>query len=293
MAVMPGGQAGILPSFITRYSIGLPGTLVYLGNGNGAAASLSAAFLSLGATTVLGWDGPVAPSAARAVAVDVFGALLAGATVGESFPPGQTDGGTPPAFLTMAGSPQTGIATDVIVNGDFEFTSGFTASVTGFTVEGDGHVVGGLGSWGPTQGDRMALVSTGLGLTKAVGSFEQSLCLPPLPPGASTLTLRFDWNFFSEEFLEYCGSQFQDSFEVTFGDTTLLSRKVDDLCDSVFPDDVDFDKGDVHATGWLPHLVDMTPFAGSTGVLKFGAEDVGDSIFDTVILVDRLSLTAE
>jgi hypothetical protein len=139
----------------------------------------------------------------------------------------------------------------------------------------------------------MALVSTGLGLTKAVGSFEQSLCLPSLPPGASNLTLSFDWNFFSEEFLEYCGSQFQDSFEVTFGDTTLLSRAVDDLCDSVFPDEVDFDQGDVHTTGWLPQTVDMTPFAGTTGVLKFGAEDVGDSIFDTVILVDRLSLTAE
>jgi hypothetical protein len=37
----------------------------------------------------------------------------------------------------------------------------------------------------------------------------------------------------------------------------------------------------------------MTAFAGTTGALKFGAEDVGDSIFDTVILVDRLSLTAE
>jgi hypothetical protein len=219
--------------------------------------------------------------------------MLAGKTAGESFTPGQTDGGTPPATLTLAGSPQTAIATDVIVNGGFEFTSGFSASVTGFTVEGDGHVVGGLGTWGPTEGQRMALVSTGLGLTKAVGSFEQSLCLPSLPPGASNLTLSFDWNFFSEEFLEYCGSHFQDSFEVTFGDTTLLSRAVDDLCDSVFPDEVVFDQGDVHTTGWLPQTVDMTPFAGTTGVLKFGAEDVGDSIFDTVILVDRLSLTAE
>jgi hypothetical protein len=293
MAVMPGGQAAILPSFIVRYSIGLPGTLVYLGSANGAASGLSAAFLSLGATTVLGWDGPVSPVSARTRALSVVGELLTGKTAGESFTPGQTDGGTPPATLTLAGSPQTGIATDVIVNGGFEFTSGFSASVTGFTVQGDGHVVGGLGTWGPTEGERMALVSTGLGLTTAVGSFEQSLCLPSLPPGASSLTLTFDWNFFSEEFLEYCGSQFQDSFEVTFGDTTLLSRAVDDLCDSVFPDAVDFDQGDVHATGWLTHAVDMTPFAGTTGALKFGAEDVGDSIFDTVILVDRLSLTAE
>ena len=294
MAVLPDGRAGILPSFLLRYSVGLPGTLVYLGTGNGAAdASMSSAFLSLGAMTVLGWDGPVSPAAARSHAADVFGELLAGKTAGEAFTPGQTDGGTPPATLTFAGSPQTAIATDVIVNGGFEFTSGLLASVTGFTVHGDGHVVGGLGTWGPTEGDRMALVSTGLGLTTAVGSFQQSICLPPLPPGATTLTLTFDWNFFSEEFLEYCGSQFQDSFEVTFDDTTLLSRAIDDLCDSVVPDDVEFDRGDVHATGWLAQSIDMTPFAGSIGVLKFGAEDVGDSIYDTVILVDRLSLTAE
>jgi len=52
----------------------------------------------------------------------------------------------------------------------------------------------------------MALISTGLGFTTAAGSIAQPVCLPPLPPGATTWTLSYDWNFFSEEFLEFCGS---------------------------------------------------------------------------------------
>lgn len=139
----------------------------------------------------------------------------------------------------------------------------------------------------------MALVSTGLGLTKELGSFEQPVCLPPLPPGATKLTLYYDWNFFSEEFNEFCGSKYQDSFEVSFGPTSLQSTKIDDLCGSVVPADVAFDKGDVHMTGWISQAVDVTLLAGTTGLLKFGAEDKGDSIYDSVILVDRVRVVAD
>ena len=180
-----------------------------------------------------------------------------------------------------------------MINGSFEITSGFAASVTGFTVNGDARIVGELGATVPTDGTRMALVSTGLGLTKDLGSFEQPVCLPPLPPGATKLTLYYDWNFFSEEFLEFCGSVYQDSFEVTFGDTSLQSTKVDDICGIVTPSDVSFDKGGVYNTGWITQTVDVTALAGTTGVLRFGAEDVGDSIYDSVILVDRVRLVAE
>jgi hypothetical protein len=295
LAVMPGGMAAVLPSFITHYSVRLPGSLVYVGACNSTTnPTLSAAFRGLGATTVLGFDGYVASDFARDVSVDLFTQLVAGATVGEAFTPGQTDGGTPPATFTLVGSEQTSIATSVIVNQGFEFSSGFVASVAGFTVQGDGRVVGGLGTWLPTEGDKMALVSTGLGLTKASGSFAQPICLPPLPPGTTKLTLSWDWNFFSEEFIEYCGSEFQDSFEVTFGSTSLQSEQIDDLCPIVFEDPIEFDRGDVWTTGWKAQAVDVTQFAGTTGnVLRFAARDVGDSVYDSAILVDNLQLVAE
>lgn len=294
MAVMRGGAAAVLPAFVAHHSSGLPGSLVLLAIDNATAnGTLASAFLQLGATTVLGFDGFVDPGFAHDRSIELFTALLGGATVGDVFVPGQTDGSTPPATYTMAGSPETSINTDVIVNGSFEFASGFLASVTGFDVVGDGHVVRNLGTWLPTRGERMALVSTGLGLTKAVGTFEQTVCIPPLPPGATKLTLSYDWNFFSEEFIEYCGSQFQDSFEVDFDETILQSTKIDDLCDVVVPDPIAFDRGDVYTTGWLSQAIDVTPFAGTTTSLQFGARDVGDSIYDSVILVDDVRLTFE
>jgi hypothetical protein len=295
LAIMPGGMVAILPSFITHYSVRLPGSLVYLGACNTTAnPTLATAFMGLGATTVLGFDGYVASAFARDVAVDLFSQLVGGATVGEAFTPGQTDGGTPPATFTLLGSEQTSIATSVIVNPGFEYSTGFVASVAGFTVQGDGRVISRLGTWWPTEGQKMAIVSTGLGLTKASGSFAQSICLPPLPPGATTLTLSWDWNFFSEEFIEYCGSEYQDSFEVTLGPTSLQSSKVDDLCPIVVPDPIDFDQGDVWTTGWKTQTVDVTAFAGTNGnLLKFAAKDVGDSIYDSAILVDNVRLVAE
>jgi hypothetical protein len=294
MAVMPRGAAAVLPSFVSQYSVRLPGSLVYAGACNSTAnPTLSSAFLDLGAATVFGFDGYVASDFARDVAVDLFTDLLAGQSVAEAFTPGQSDGDATPATFTMAGSPQTSIATDAIVNPSFEFSSGFVRSVSGFDVTGDGRVVGGLGTWLPTDGARMALVSTGLGLTKDSGAFAQSVCLPPLPAGTTSLTLTYDWNFFSEEFVEYCGSAYQDSFEVSFDTTSLQSTRVDDLCPFVVPDPVEFDQGDVYTTGWVAQAVDLTPLAGTTGVLRFAAKDVGDSVFDTVILVDRVKLVVE
>jgi hypothetical protein len=140
----------------------------------------------------------------------------------------------------------------------------------------------------------MALLSTGLGLTTQSGSFAQAVCLPALPPGATALKLEYDWNFFSEEFLEYCGSQYQDFFKVTFGETQLQLTKIDDLCSMPpVPADVSFDKGGVYMTGWLTQSIDITALAGTTDVLTFAAGDVGDSIFDTVILVDNARIVVE
>jgi hypothetical protein len=293
MAVFPGGAAAVLPSFIERYSVRLPASLVYMGTCRSSASpTMATALFERGAATYLGWDGYVSSAFAGTVGTAFFTDLLQGATAGDAFSP-VSDGGSPPATFTLAGQADASLTADPVINGSFEITSGFAASVTGFTVEGDARIVGELGATLPTEGGRMALVSTGLGLTKELGSFEQPVCLPPLPPGATKLTLYYDWNFFSEEFNEFCGSKYQDSFEVSFGPTSLQSTKIDDLCGSVVPADVSFDKGDVHMTGWISQAVDVTLLAGTTGVLRFGAEDKGDSIYDSVILVDRVRVVAD
>jgi hypothetical protein len=294
MAVFPDGVAGVLPNFVTRYSIRLPGSLVYVGSCRSSASqTLASALFERGAVTYVGYDGYVDTAFAGQVGTDLFANLIAGETTSESITPGLDDGGEPPSSLVALGHTDTSLTADPVVNGSFEITSGFEASVTGFTVTGDGRIVGSLGATLPTEGRRMALVSTGLGQTTTSGTFAQPVCIPPVPPGKTKLVLYYDWNFFSEEFIEYCGSQFQDSFEVTFGGASLQSTKIDDLCGIVTPADVAFDKGDVYKTGWITQAVDVTAYAGITGDLKFGAKDVGDSIYDSAILVDNVRIVAE
>lgn len=294
MAILPGGVAAVLPSFVTRHNVRFPESVVHVGAcGSALNTTMATAFFGRGAATFYGYDGHAASSFVRDRAVDLVTKLLDGDTTGAAFTPGLTDGGTPPASFTMLGRNDLSILGDAIVNASFEADSGLAANVPGWIVEGDGRVLGALGSTLPTDGVRMGLISTGLGFTESTGSITQPVCLPALPVGATTMRLAWDWNFFSEEFLEYCGDVYQDSFSVAFGPEQLLSLRIDDLCASVTPADVGFDKGGVYATGWREASIDVTALAGTSGNLVFAAHDVGDGIFDSAILLDRVRIEIE
>lgn len=295
MAVFPEGVAGILPTYFAQHSVRLPESVVYVGScGSATGSSLATALMDRGAGAVLGYDGYVDSTFAGEMGAGLFTKLLAGQTLGQAFTPvTQSDG---QASFAFTGDDAMTIATGPLVNGSFEVQSGVLASVSGFTVAGDGRIIGRFGDTTPKDGVRMALVSTGLGLTTQSGSFAQPVCLPPLPPGATKLTLEYWWKFYSEEFLNFCGSQYQDYFSVTFGDASLQSTKIDDLCpDPELADclDVAFDQGHVRCIPWRKQTVDLTPYAGTTATLTFAAGDVGDSAFDTVILVDGVTIKAE
>jgi len=117
--------------------------------------------------------------------------------------------------------------------------------------------------------------------------------VPPLSEDTTSVKLRYDWNYFSEEFLEFCGSIYQDYFTVSLLGTTVQYNDVDSLCGSVFSSDVSFDKGGVYNTGWQSKEVDVTSLAGQSGELIFSAGDVGDSIYDTAILIDNVRFDVE
>ena len=102
---------------------------------------------------------------------------------------------------------------------------------------------------------------------------------------------------FSEEFKEYCGSRYQDFFQVQLCEipdagsevcTTVLSNTVDSLCGGVTASDVGFDKGGVYNTGWRSVTAPLTSFIGKKVRVKLSAGDVGDSIYDTAILLDNV-----
>jgi len=76
---------------------------------------------------------------------------------------------------------------------------------------------------------------------------------------------------------------------------------VDDLCKTsdctgcgaqyvgLIPSDVSFDQGGVYNTQWQEESVNVSSFAGKLPVtLRLFTTDAGDSIYDTVILVDSI-----
>jgi hypothetical protein len=292
MAVFAGGVAGILPGFVSRYSVRMPASLVYVGSCRSSAnPTLSSALLDAGAATVFGYDGYVSSAFANATGVDLFTKLLQGADVSGAFTPGAHDDGSPPANFTLAGRSDMTFAGLTLVNGSFEIASGVESDLAGYSVMGDVHAVGALGSTLPTDGQRMAMLETGVPSASHSGTLSQEICVPLLPPGATKIMLYYDWNFFSEKFLEGCGGQSQDAFLVKLGPAELQTTTIDDLCGSVTPSDVSFDQGDVYSTGWIAQAIDITVYKGGTLDLTFATQ--GDTSAETAVLVDHVRIVVE
>ena len=138
----------------------------------------------------------------------------------------------------------------------------------------------------------MGIISTGLGYTVETGSISQNFCVP-----ADATTLSINWNFLSEEFLEWVGSQYQDYFQVSIiddqGIESVLFYKTIDMINAEYPPslvspDIVFDQGDVYGTGWQFSSFDISAFAGQGVTLVLKSGDVGDSVYDTVILLDNI-----
>lgn len=217
-------------------------------------------------------------------------------TTGESFLAGNDPYSTHNAAFQMKGANDVRYSEDLI-NGDFEF-----GKLDGWTKAGDGRVISRLGFLNPTQGNFMGIISTGLGFTDATGSIFQSF---RVRDNQSTLTVK--WNFLSEEFLEFINTQFQDYFRIIIRradgtEDVLLSKTIDQIAAdfgatpenpgnliSVSPDIV-FDIGGVYMTNWQTSTFNISQYKGQRITIIFAAGDVGDSIYDTAILLDEISV---
>ena len=162
-----------------------------------------------------------------------------------------------------------------------------------------------LGSFLPTENNYMGIISTGLGFTVSSGSISQDICL-----SEKDESLTFKWNYNSEEFIEWCNTQYQDFFTVDLttntGTQNLFYRNVDDLCSSVFATNLSFDQSypgctptggndcNVWSTGWQSETIDISGITANLSdedvTISFSAGDVGDSIYDTAILLDEISI---
>lgn len=280
----------VKPSFISAYNLSYPNSIVYNGSCESAHNNTMAdAFLNKGANNYFGFSETVRSWFDRDMANQLFPALVNEAKkAGDAFIPNQHDDHVPPAYFVMLGNNETTYAAG-FVNGDFE-----EAALSGWNVVGDGRVITQLGYITPLEGGYMGIISTGLGYTTEMGSLSQNFCVPE---DATTLSL--DWNFLSEEFMEWVGSQYQDYFEIAIIDedgnpTVLFYKTIDNIAGEYPPSlvspDIVFDQGDVYGTGWQSSSFDITAFAGTAVTLVLTSGDVGDSIYDTVILLDAITV---
>ncbi len=180
---------------------------------------------------------------------------------------------------------------------------GFEDGLPGWDTSGDVAVVDKMGPAVAPEGKKMLRLSTGLAYA-APSWAQKALCASK---GVTKVT--FQWRMFSEEFDEYCGSTYQDYFVVwalgAGGAKTELARwTIDQLCPNgqhncttcgsksvgISKTDVTFDKGDVWATPWQSATLPL-PAGGESATLVWEVADVGDSAFDTVVLVDGISFT--
>lgn len=188
-----------------------------------------------------------------------------------------------------------------LTNGSFE------SDLIGWQKDGDGRVITQLGFIKPTDGNKMGIISTGMGYTLKHGALKQNIFIPE-----NANTLKFDWNFLSEEFLEYIGSQYDDPFIVTLTLTDENGQEVKILDLSVnkiafmfnatkndcgnlisISPDIFLDQGDVWMTDWQSTEFDITPYKGQNIILKFSAEDAVDTAYTTAVLIDNIKFDVE
>ncbi|VAX26926.1 Chitinase [hydrothermal vent metagenome] len=295
----------IRASFISSLAGKFPNSVIFNGSCESTMAQdLSDAFTGKGAKTYYGFDKVVnttfcaqmSDTVVKRLAVDLMDTFDAWEA--------KSDPVAPKAAFDMDGELDIHYPSSLI-NGDFEF-----GKLDGWTKVGDGRVISQLGTQSPTGGKFMGIISTGLGYTTATGKIFQSFRIEK-----NQTTLIIKWNFLSEEFLEFINSQYQDYFRIYIKvkngpENVLVSKTIDQIAsdygakkfnqeDGEVPQPgnlvfvspaVSFDVGDVYMTNWVTATYDISGYQDKVVTLVLEAGDVGDSIYDTAILLDDISV---
>jgi murein DD-endopeptidase MepM/ murein hydrolase activator NlpD len=217
------------------------------------------------------------------------------------------------AFASAAGSIATqgaglrldiSLATPTVVPGTFtngSFEKSGSCSLNGWNIVGNTTATDGLGTGpdgrrviNPTDGRCLAMISTGgLSVGGASSALRQSFTVP-----SGKTTLLFNYNFVTEEFPEFVGSVFNDTFRAVLrnpaGNEVQITFEDVNTAVLVPVNGIDFPGGDATTgmTGWRMAAFDVSAFAGTSELLTFSITDAGDTIFDSVILIDNVRFSS-
>jgi hypothetical protein len=305
-----GSTYGILPGLIegSYKASDLEGSFVFLqpceslGKNGSVNRSLSDAFVSRGAEAVVGFIDSVYSEYGREFMKLYINSLLEGKTAQEAFDLAVSTIGSVESVLE--GNVGASLFRSGIYNGDFSSKFDLQGIPGGWIREGDVRSVALLGDI-KTQGDnnlRMAILSTGIGATansvQIADGTEGSIMSQRFYVPADASFITFEYDYVSEEPMEFVGSMYNDSFgyQLSSGSDIVSARLIETVNASyngstwIPVGGIDFYGGDqtVFHTGWKTYSIDVSALRGKLVTLSFVVFDKGDSIYDSACLIDNV-----
>jgi len=138
--------------------------------------------------------------------------------------------------------------------------------------------------------NRMGYLSTGPSGDMVWSLLGQAFTIQP---GITSLTISFDYNFVTEEYDEWVGTQYNDRLTISIetpggGAITLAEEEINSSSFS-WVTGIDFPGGDntVGMTGWKSVSSTIAVTAGSAD-FRIYVTDAGDDIYDSVVLIDNV-----
>jgi hypothetical protein len=307
-----GSTYGFYPSFVQKWLKKFPKTIVVALDCESATMDIAyasmipkqyTAFLEKGVSAYIGYTGYLTPTFANETAPDFIENLVVGEkNIFEAFKSKKTNDPYPNEFYMHGSSTLEPVRfTSGMINGQFEYSQYEPGEIVGWDHTGDARVIRIIGSEKAQAGNNMGIISTGFGSVTQSGSISQDF---RIKDNESELTIK--WLFLSEEFLEFINSKYQDSFKITLNEinaqeNVLLEKTIDQIAidfgatkespgNLKARSDIKFDQGGVYGTPWMISKFDVSAYRGKVVRLTISVHDVGDSAYDTAILLDEISV---
>nr|WP_319472846.1 Ig-like domain-containing protein [uncultured Sphaerochaeta sp.] len=173
---------------------------------------------------------------------------------------------------------------------------GFESGLTGWNITGNGGIVDlPFASVLSLEGVKAAMITTDSAVDYGLSGTPLNEATSMLSsgslevPGAATLC-KFDYYFLSAEFIEFIGSQFDDTLTMTFsGPSGTIIETIETVNTYQISDCIPLTSNldnDLYHTGAKTKQVDISGL-GSPITISFAVSDVGDQAYISALLVDN------
>lgn len=205
------------------------------------------------------------------------------------------------AYPVLRGNRNSTLINQGIQNGGFENNMFFLPLPKKWSKFGDVRSVTrvGLISTATDDSTRMAMITTGIGSQQSEhfgNGTEGSMISQTFVVPTYATKIRFQYNFVSEEPMEYVGDAYDDSFcaQIVKGGSLVYNNTYESINTSSWlpADGVNFIGGDTTAfqTGWKTVEIDVSAYRNEVITLCFVVYDVGDEKYDSACLLDNVVL---